>query len=234
MYVYMAGGTGLEATIPTWAQEGGRGELIKRLEDPEIRARLKKEIVTGVPGWSNLVEAAGGWDRVVLANARNEANAKFTGKTLAAIATELGKDPADAAFDLVAQGSGRVMAIYHMMSEPDVETALRFPWTSIGSDAGAAATEGGGDPTGLTHPRAYGNFPRVIARYVRERGVLTLEEAIRKMTSWPATRMRLDRPRRDPRRTLGRRRDLRLRHDPGSRDLRRAAPLPRPASTTCS
>jgi N-acyl-D-aspartate/D-glutamate deacylase len=191
MYVYMAGGTGLEATIPTWAQEGGRGELIKRLKDPEIRARLKKEIVSGVPGWSNLVEAAGGWDRVVLANARNEDNAKFNGKSLAAIATELGKDPADAAFDLVSEGSGRVMAIYHMMSEPDVETALRFPWTSIGSDAGAAATDGGGDPTGLTHPRAYGNFPRLIARYVRERGVLTLEQAIRKMTSWPATRMRL-------------------------------------------
>jgi N-acyl-D-aspartate/D-glutamate deacylase len=191
MYVYMAGGTGLEATIPTWAQEGGRGELIKRLKDPEIRARLKKEIVSGVPGWSNLVEAAGGWDRVVLANARNEDNAKFNGKSLAAIATELGKDPADAAFDLVSEGSGRVMAIYHMMSELDVETALRFPWTSIGSDAGAAATDGGGDPTGLTHPRAYGNFPRLIARYVRERGVLTLEQAIRKMTSWPATRMRL-------------------------------------------
>ena len=102
-----------------------------------------------------------------------------------------GKDPVDAAWDLVAEGDGRVMAIYHMMSEADVETALRFPWTSIGSDAGAAATSGGQDPTGLTHPRAYGNFPRVIARYVRERGVLTLEQAIRKMTSWPATRMRL-------------------------------------------
>ena len=83
------------------------------------------------------------------------------------------------------------MAIYHMMSEADVETALGFPWTSIGSDAGAALSPGGQDPTGLTHPRAYGNFPRVIARYVRERGVLTLEQAIRKMTSWPATRMRL-------------------------------------------
>ncbi len=102
-------------------------------------------------------------------------NAKFNGKSLAAIAKELDKEPADAAFDLVAQGNGRVMAIYHMMTEPDVETALRFPWTSIGSDAGAAATEGGQDPTGLTHPRAYGNFPRVIARYVRERGVLTLD-----------------------------------------------------------
>jgi N-acyl-D-aspartate/D-glutamate deacylase len=83
------------------------------------------------------------------------------------------------------------MAIYHMMSEPDVETALRFPWTSIGSDSGASATDGGQDATGLTHPRAYGNFPRLIAHYVRERGVLTLEQAIRKMTSWPATRMRL-------------------------------------------
>ncbi len=192
MYLYMAGGTGLEATIPTWAQEGGRGALIKRLGDPEIRARLKREIETGLPGWSNLVQAAGGWDRIVLANARNPENAKFEGQSLAAIAQAQGKDPADAAFDLVAQGTGRVMAIYHMMSEADVETALRFPWTSIGSDAGAAASAGGQDPTGLTHPRAYGNFPRLIARYVRERGVLTLEQAIRKMTSWPATRMRLD------------------------------------------
>jgi N-acyl-D-aspartate/D-glutamate deacylase len=191
MYVYTAGGTGLEATIPTWAQEGGRRELIKRLEDPEIRARLKREIATGLPGWSNLLEAAGGWERVVLANARNPENARFHGRNLADIGREWGKDPADAAFDLVAQGSGRVMAIYHMMSETDIETALRFPWTSIGSDAGASTTEGGQDATGLTHPRAYGNFPRVIAQYVRERKVLSLEEAIRKMTSWPATRMRL-------------------------------------------
>jgi N-acyl-D-amino-acid deacylase len=108
-----------------------------------------------------------------------------------AIARELGKDPADAAWDLVAQGTGRVMAIYHMMSEPDIETALGFPWTSIGSDAGAAPSREQADATGLPHPRAYGNFPRVIARYVRERHVLTLPEAIRKMTSWPATRMRL-------------------------------------------
>jgi N-acyl-D-amino-acid deacylase len=191
MYVYTAGGTGLEATIPTWAQEGGRAALLKRLTDPAIRDQLKQEMVSGLPGWSNLVEAAGGWNRVVLANARNADNEKFVGKDLETIAKEWGKDPADAAFDLVAQGQGRVMAIYHMMSEPDIETALRFPWTSIGSDAGAAVADGGQDPTGLTHPRAYGNFPRVIARYVRERGVITLEEAIRKMTSWPATRMRL-------------------------------------------
>lgn len=191
LYVYTAGGTGLEATIPSWAQEGGRGALLQRLANPEIRARLEREIASGVPGWSNLVEAAGGWGGVVLSNAQNPDNARFEGQSLEAIGKAWGKDPADAAFDLVAQGKGRVMAIYHMMSEPDIETALRFPWTSIGSDAGAAATEGGQDPTGLTHPRAYGNFPRVLARYVRERGVLRLEDAVRKMTSWPATRMRL-------------------------------------------
>lgn len=191
LYVYTAGGTGLEATIPTWAQEGGRAALIERLADPAIRARLKTEIASGLPGWSNMVEAAGGWDGVVLSNAQNPDNAKYEGQSLAAIAKTRGVDPAEAAFDLVAQGKGRVMAIFHMMSEPDIETALRFPWTSIGSDAGAAISDGGQDPTGLTHPRAYGNFPRVIRRYVRDRQVLTLPEAIRKMTSWPATRMRL-------------------------------------------
>lgn len=191
LYVYTAGGTGLEATIPTWAQEGGRAALVERLKDPAIRARLAREIDTGLPGWSNMVEAAGGWSGIVLSNAQNPANAVHEGKSIAAIAKTLGKTPADTAFDLVSQGNGRVMAIFHMMSEPDIEMALRFPWTSIGSDAGASTTDGGQDPTGLTHPRAYGNFPRVISRYVRERAVLTLEQAIRKMTSWPATRMRL-------------------------------------------
>jgi N-acyl-D-aspartate/D-glutamate deacylase len=191
LYLYTAGGTGLEATIPSWAHEGGREALLKRLADPQTRARLKQEIKTGSPGWWNIIESAGGWDGVILANARNAENARFHGKSLTQIAKELGKDPADTAFDLVAQGSGRVTAIYHMMSEQDIETALRFPWTSIGSDAGAAVNTGTTDATGLAHPRGYGNFPRFIARYVRERGVLTLEEAIRKMTSWPATRMRL-------------------------------------------
>jgi N-acyl-D-aspartate/D-glutamate deacylase len=101
------------------------------------------------------------------------------------------KDPADVAWDLVAKGQGRVMAIYHMMGEQDIETALKFPWTSIGSDAGAVAAIGATDATGLPHPRSFGNFPRVIAKYVKERHVLTLPEAIRKMTGWPATRMKL-------------------------------------------
>lgn len=191
LYVYTAGGTGLEATIPSWAADGGRDSLLKRLADPAIRVRLKRELQSGSPGWWNIVEAAGGWDGVVLVNARNPANAKYERKTLTQIAQEMGKEPADAAWDLVAQGNGRVMAIYHMMSEQDIETALRFPWTSIGSDAGAQLAAGSVDQTGLPHPRMYGNAVRVLSRYVRDRKVLSLEEAVRKQTSWPATRMRL-------------------------------------------
>ena len=191
MYVYTAGGTGLEATIPSWAFEGGGDSLRARLDNPEIRARLKAEQQSGSPGWWNIVEAAGGWDGIVLVNARNPENAKYERKSLSAIAREMGKEPGDAAMDLVRQGRGRVMAIYHMMSERDIETALRFPWISIGSDAGAVLAPGQTDQTGLPHPRAFGNAVRVIAEYVKRRGVLSLEEAVRKMTSWPATRMRL-------------------------------------------
>jgi len=191
MYVYTAGGTGLEATIPSWAQEGGTDSLKARLANPQTRARLKREVVTGSEGWWNIIQAAGGWDGIVLVNARNPANAKWEQHTISQIAKEENKDPADAAWDLVAQGQGRVMAIYHMMGEPDIETALRFPWTSIGSDAGAVLQVGVPDATGLPHPRSFGNFPRVIAHYVKQRHVLTLSDAIRKMTGWPATRMRL-------------------------------------------
>ena len=191
IYLYTAGGTGIEAVIPSWAFESGNQKLLERLKDPAIRARLKKEITTGSPGWWNIVEAAGSWDNIVLANAQNKDNARFQGKNITQIAKEWNKEPADAAFDLVLQGSGRVTAIYHMMSERDIVTALKFPWTSIGSDAGASLSTGKTDATGLSHPRGYGNFPRLIARYVREQKVLTLEEAIRKMTSWPATRYRL-------------------------------------------
>lgn len=191
LYVYTAGGTGLEATIPSWAFEGGRDSLRLRLADPAMRARLKREVATGSPGWWNIIEAAGGWDGVVVVNAQNPANAQYHNKSIAQIARETGKDPADVAWDLVVQGNARVMAIYHMMSEPDIETALRFPWTSIGSDAGAVAQVGVEDATSFPHPRGFGNAVRVIAKYVRERKVLTLEDAVRKMTSWPATRMRL-------------------------------------------
>ena len=192
MYVYTAGATGLDSVIPSWAFEGGRTKLLERLKDPAIRARLKNEIRTGSPGWWNIVEAAGSWDNIVLVSAQNEANKKFEGKNLTQIAKEWNKEPADAAFDLVEQGSGgRVSALYYMMSEGDIETAMKYPWISFGSDA--AATPEFVDPNtkGMGHPRGYGNFPRVIAKYVRERKVISLPEAIRKMTSWPATRLRI-------------------------------------------
>ena len=193
LYPYTAGGTGLEATIPSWVFDGGADSVRARIARPEVRERLEREVETGYEGWWNIVEASGGWDRIVLVNARNEDNAHLEGMDLAAIGRELGKEPTDAAWDLVAEGNGRVMAIYHMMSEDDVQWALRLPWTSVGSDAGAALEAGEADALGLPHPRSYGTFPRILARYVRETGVLTLEEAVRKMTSWPATRMRLDR-----------------------------------------
>jgi N-acyl-D-amino-acid deacylase len=145
-----------------------------------------------LPGWSNLVAASGGWDHVVLANAENPEFDKYRYQSLAAIGRQLGRDPADVAWDIVLRAQPkRAMALFFMMDEKDIETALRFPWMSIGSDAGAAARPGEMDAIGLPHPRAYGNFPRLIAEYVRKRHVITLEEAVRKMTSWPATRMRL-------------------------------------------
>jgi len=193
MYPYTAGGSGLEATIPSWAFDGGMDSVRARIGRDDVRDRMKGELVTGYEGWWNIVEAAGGWDGVVLVNARNDENAHFEGKSITQIAQEWGKDPADAAWDLVAAGQGRVMAIYHMMSEEDVKWALQRPWTSIGSDAGAALTPGSADVLGLPHPRSYGTFPRVLGKYVRDEQVLTLAEAVRKMTSWPATRMRLDR-----------------------------------------
>lgn len=193
MYLYTAGGTGLDSVIPSWAFEGGREKLLERLKDPKIRERLKKEIKTGSPGWWNIVEAAGTWDNIVLASAANEDNKQFEGKNLTQIAKEWNKEPADAAFDLVMQGKdGRVSALYYMMSEDDIKTALKFPWTSLGSDGGTSLKPASGDGTGVGHPRSYGNFPRLIAKYVRDEKVLTLPEAIRKMTSWAATRMRLD------------------------------------------
>ncbi len=192
LYVYTAGGTGLEATIPAWAHEGGTDSLKARLARPEVRARLKREIRTGSPGWWNIVEASGGWKNIILVNARNEANAKYENKSLEEIAKAMGKSPADAAFDLVSEGHGRVMALYFMMTDRDIRTALQLPWTSIGSDAGASVTRGGVGPTGLTHPRAYGNFPRFLSHYVRDEHLMSLPQAIRKITSWPATRMRLD------------------------------------------
>lgn len=192
MYVYAAGGTGLSITVPNWLFDGGPALAMERLRDPKVREQLKREVAAGSSrGWSNLVEASGGWDRVVLANPHNAKYDQYNHQSIAQIASKLGVSPEDAAWDIVLEAlPERAMALFFMMDEGDVETALRWPWMSIGSDAGAALRPGGVDQTGLPHPRAYGTFPRVIAEYVRKRGVLTLEDAIRKMTSWPASRMR--------------------------------------------
>jgi N-acyl-D-amino-acid deacylase len=190
MYLYTAGGTSLDAVIPSWAHEGGTEALLKRLEDPEVRVRLKKETQTGSPGWWNLIEASGGWNHVVLASTPNEDDRRFIGKSIAAIAEETGKDGPDTAYDLVLRGKDRCGAIYFMMGEADIETAVKFPWVSLGSDS-AAMNPRPGESQSLGHPRAYGNFPRLIAAYVRDKHVITLEDAIRKLSSWPATRMRL-------------------------------------------
>jgi len=194
LYVYTAGGTSLDATIPSWAHDGGDEALKKRLHDPAIRERLKREQVSGSPGWWNIVEACGGWNGIVLTGAANPAYAKYEGKTIAEIGKEMGKDPADVAFDIVEQaeggneGTSKASMIVHMMDEQDVKTALKFPWTSIGSDSGTVDLKKTDE---IQHPRAFGNFPRVIARYVRDEHVLTLEEAVRKMTGWPAEQYRL-------------------------------------------
>jgi N-acyl-D-amino-acid deacylase len=193
LYPYTAGGTGLSITVPNWVFADGEQKGYERLRDPAVRARLKREVAAGSqPGWSNLVQASGGWDRVVLANPFNAKYDAYRSKSIAEIGRALGRDPADAAWDIVLDAlPNRAMALFYMMDERDIESALRRPWTSIGSDAAAAEKFGQVDALGLPHPRAYGTFPRIIAEYVRKRHVLTLEEAVRKMTSWPATRMGL-------------------------------------------
>jgi N-acyl-D-amino-acid deacylase len=169
MYVYTAGGTGLDITVPNWVWEQGPKAGLEKLEDPQVRIRLKREIAAGsMPGWSNLVAASGGWDHIVLANAFNPAYDRFRFKSIAYIAKELAKDPADVSWDIViAAQPNRAMALFFMMSEDDIATALRWPWMSIGSDAGANEGPGTMDAIGLPHPRANANFPRVIAEYVR-------------------------------------------------------------------
>ena len=191
MYLYTAGGTSLAAVIPSWASDGGNAKLMEHLKDPATRERLKKEIKSESPGWWNIVEAAGGWENIVVVSAGKAENKRFENKSVAQIAKEWNKDPSDAAFDLVLESNNQAGALYYMMSEKDIETAVKFPWVSLGSDAAASPKLVDPNTVGNGHPRAYGNFPRIIAEYVRKKNILTLPDAIRKMTSWPATRLRL-------------------------------------------
>ncbi len=193
LYPYTAGGTGLEITAPTWVWADGVEKGIARLRDPKQRERMKKDLAAGsMPGWSNLVHASGGWSNVRLANGFSAKYAQYHGQTFDKIGAALKRDPADAAWDILLEGlPNRSVALYFMINEKDIETALHQPWTSIGSDAAASVKLGGMDALGLPHPRAYGTFPRVIAEYVKRRPILSLEDAVRKMTGWPAQRMGL-------------------------------------------
>ncbi|WP_431469693.1 N-acyl-D-amino-acid deacylase family protein [Sphingosinithalassobacter sp. LHW66-3] len=193
MYPYRAGGTGLSPTVPTHLYEQGRDAAHEALRDPLVRARLKGELAAGPqPNWSNLVHASGGWDNVVLASAHVPEMRQYEGQSFAAIGAALGRDPADVAWDtMLAALPQRASALYFMMRQDDIDLAMRQPWVSIGTDAAASVPAMESDPVGLTHPRSYGTFPRILGDYVRERGVLTLAEAVRKMTSLPAMRMGL-------------------------------------------
>lgn len=193
MYMYPFAGTGLEITAPNWVYENGFDAAVALLRDPATRERMKKDLAAGPqPGWTNMVYSAGGWDRVVLANPHNPTWEPYRFQSIAAIAKQVNKDPADVAWDIMLEAlPKRAVALYFMMDERDIETALKRPWVSIGSDAGAAPVYGRIDGLGLPHPRAYGNAARTIAEYVKRRQVLTLEDAVRKMTSWPAARMGL-------------------------------------------
>src|SRR3954447_24289212 len=150
LYPYTAGGTGLSITVPNWVFADGEQKGYERLRDPAVRARLKQEVAAGSQaGWSNLVQASGGWDRVVLANAFNVKYDAYRSKSIAEIGRALGRDPADAAWDIVLDAlPNRAMALFYMMDERDIESALRRPWTSIGSDAASAEKFGQVDALG--------------------------------------------------------------------------------------
>ncbi|MEK6651292.1 MAG: D-aminoacylase [Bacteroidota bacterium] len=190
MYTYIAGATGLDAAMPPWVQEGGLREWIKRLQDPGIRARVKQEITAPKTEWESLYRAAGSADRVMLVAFKQDSLKYLTGKTLAEVARMRGTTPEEAAMDLVVQDDSRVGTVYFMMSEDNVRRQVALPWMSFGSDAESLAPEGvflRSNP----HPRAYGNFARLLGKYVREEPLMPLEEAIRKLTSLPAENLRV-------------------------------------------
>jgi len=183
MYVYTAGATGLDASMPTWVQEGGLDKWIARLKDPAIRARVAAEMREPSKTWENLYRAAGP-DGMLLLAFKNPALKPYTGKTLAAVAKMRNLTPEETAMQLVVEDGTRVGVAYFLMSEDNIRRQVALPWVSFGSDAAAPAPEGV-FLLSSEHPRAYGNFARVLAKYVRDDKVLTLQEAIRKLTSFP-------------------------------------------------
>ena len=192
MYTYTAGRTGLNAAMPLWVQEGGHRAWVERLKDPAIRKRVKREMSTPTDKWENLYLAAGSPDNILLIGFKSEALKPLTGKTLAEVASMRGKSPEETAMDLVIEDDSRVITIYFLMSEDNVRKQIKLPWVSFGSDDPSMAPEGiflRSNP----HPRAYGTFARLLGKYVRDEKVIPLEEAIRRLTSLPATNLKIQR-----------------------------------------
>jgi len=192
MYTYTAGATGLIASIPTWVQDSGLAVAIKRLKDPKIRARVKREMEQPATTWENLYLGTGSPERILLLGFKNDSLKKFTGKTLAEVAAIRKSGAEETAMDLVIQDDGGTAAAYFLMSEDNVKLQIAQPWVAFGSDAESSAPEGAFLKSS-THPRAYGNFARLLGHYVREEKVIPLEEAVRRLTLLPATNLGLKR-----------------------------------------
>jgi N-acyl-D-amino-acid deacylase len=192
MYTYTAGSTGLDAAMPPWVQAGGFRAWVARLKDPAIRPRVVHEMSTPSDKWENLYLLAGSPENVLLVGFKNKNLRYLTGKTLAQVAEMRGKSPEETAIDLVIEDESRVGTIYFLMSEENVKKQLKLPLVSFCSDAGSLAPEGVFLKSS-THPRAYGNFTRLLGKYVRDEHVIPLAEAIRRLTSLPAENLKLDR-----------------------------------------
>ncbi|MBI9046916.1 MAG: D-aminoacylase [Anaerolineaceae bacterium] len=191
MYTYVAGGTGLTVNMPPWVEEGGHEAMIKRLKDPETRARIRQEMEDPNPvGWENMFQQVGNADNILLTSFKSEKLKALTGKTLAEAAKMRGIDPIETIFDLIVEDDTRVEAIYFSMTEENLEKQLQKPWVCIGSDAPSQSPEGAFLKSSV-HPRAYGTFARYLGKYVREKGLIPLEEAIRKITSFPADNLKI-------------------------------------------
>jgi N-acyl-D-amino-acid deacylase len=188
MYTYTAGATGLDAAMPPWVQEGGLEAWRKRLQDPAIRKRVRKEMREPHPKWDNLYLATGSPDQVLLIGFKNEKLKPLTGKTLGDVARLRHTSPEDTAMDLVVEDDSRVGTVYFLMDEDNVRRQIVLPWVSFASDEDSRGIDGVFLKSSA-HPRAYGNFARVYARYVRDEKLLTVEEAVRRMTSLPASNL---------------------------------------------
>jgi N-acyl-D-amino-acid deacylase len=190
MYTYTAGATGLDASMPPWVQEGGYDSWAARLRDPAIRERVMREMRTPSNEWENLLLASGSPDRVLLVSFKNDALKPLTGKTLAEVAKMRSKSPEETAMDLVVEDGSRVGTIYFLMREENVRREIALPWVSFGADEDSQAPEGvflKSNP----HPRAYGNFARLLSVYVRDGKIVSLQEAIRRLTSLAAQNLSL-------------------------------------------